>query len=30
MNQEQIDYIVMNSEWNEDKQEWYVPYFTYK
>ena len=30
MSQEQLDYIVMNSEWNEEKQEWYVPYFTYK
>ena len=30
MNQEQIDFIVLNSEWNEEKKEWYVPYFTYK
>lgn len=30
MNQEQIDYIVLNSDWNEEKKEWYVPYFTYK
>ena len=30
MSQDQLDYIVMNSEWNEEKQEWYVPHFTYK
>lgn len=30
MSQEQLDYVVLNSEWNEDKKEWYVPYFTYK
>lgn len=30
MSQDQIDYIVNNSEWNEEKQEWNVPYFTYK
>ena len=30
MSQEQIDYIVLNSEWNEEKKEWNVPYFTYK
>jgi len=30
MNQDQIDYIVNNSEWNEEKKDWTVPYFTYK
>lgn len=30
MSPEQLDYIVMNSEWNEEKKEWHVPYFTYK
>jgi hypothetical protein len=30
MTQEQIDHIVNNSDWNEEKKEWTVPYFTYK
>jgi len=30
MNQEQIDYVVNNSDWSEEKREWTVPYFTYK
>ena len=30
MSQDQLDYIVMNSEWNEEKGEWYVPNFSYK
>lgn len=30
MTPDQIDHIVNNSEWNEEKKEWYVPYFTYK
>ena len=27
---EQIDHIVNNSEWSEERKEWTVPYFTYK
>ena len=30
MSQEQLDYIVLNSEWNEERKEWTVPSFTYK
>lgn len=30
MTQEQIDHVINNSEWNEEKKEWIVPYFTYK
>lgn len=30
MTQEQLDYIVMNSEWNDEKKEWAIPYFSYK
>lgn len=30
MTQEQIDHIVNNSDWNEEKGEWNVPYFAYK
>ena len=30
MTQQQIDYIVNNSDWNEEKKEWNVPYFAYK
>lgn len=30
MSQEQLDYIVLNSQWNEEKKEWTVPSFTYK
>ena len=30
MTQEQLDYVVLNSEWNEDREEWNVPYFTYR
>ena len=30
MTQEQLDYIVNNSEWNEERKDWTVPYFTYK
>lgn len=30
MTPDQIDHIVNNSEWNEEKKEWHVPYFTYK
>ena len=30
MSQDQIDHIVNHSEWNEEKNEWNVPYFTYK
>ena len=30
MSQEQIEYIVLNSEWSEERKEWNVPCFTYK
>ena len=30
MNQDQIDHIVNNSEWNEEKEEWNIPNFTYR
>ena len=30
MNSEQIDMIVNNSEWDEEKREWKVPFFTYR
>jgi hypothetical protein len=30
MTPDQIDHIVNNSEWNEERKEWHVPYFTYK
>lgn len=30
MSQEQLDYIVNNSEWSEEKREWNVPNFSYK
>ena len=30
MNQEQIEHIVNNSEWNEETKEWKVPSFVYK
>ena len=30
MNQDQLDMIVNNSEWNEEKREWNVPNFSYK
>lgn len=30
MNQDQIEYVVSNSQWSEEKREWSVPYFVYK
>ena len=30
MSSDQIDLIVNNSEWNEERKEWAVPFFTYK
>lgn len=30
MSHDQIEYIVNNSEWNEERKEWNVPHFTYK
>lgn len=30
MTQDQIDYIVNNSDWNEEKKQWNIPYFAYK
>ncbi len=30
MSQDQLDMIVNNSEWNQEKREWTVPNFTYK
>jgi hypothetical protein len=30
MTSDQIDHIVNNSEWNEERKEWHVPYFTFK
>ena len=30
MTSDQIDMIVNNSEWDEEKREWKVPYFTYR
>ena len=30
MNQEQLDHIVLNSEWNEERQDWLVPNFNYR
>lgn len=30
MSQDQLDVIVNNSDWNEEKREWTVPNFVYK
>ena len=30
MSQDQLDIIINNSEWNEERREWIVPSFTYK
>lgn len=30
MSSDQLDMIVNNSEWNEEKREWVVPNFVYK
>lgn len=30
MNSEQLDTIINNSDWNEEKREWTVPNFVYK
>lgn len=30
MNQDQLDTIINNSDWNEEKREWIVPNFVYK
>jgi len=30
MSSDQIDMIINNSEWDEEKREWKVPYFTYR
>ncbi len=30
MSQDQLDVIVNNSDWNEEKREWTIPNFVYK
>jgi hypothetical protein len=30
MTKDQIDYIVNNSDWSEEKSEWNIPHFAYK
>ena len=30
MSQDQLDLIINNSDWNEEKREWTVPNFVYK
>ena len=30
MSQDQLDMIINNSDWNEDKREWTIPNFVYK
>ena len=30
MNQDQLDIIVNNSDWDEEKREWAIPNFVYK
>jgi len=30
MSSDQIEMIVNNSEWDEEKREWKVPFFTYR
>lgn len=30
MSNDQLDMIINNSDWNEEKREWTVPNFTYK
>lgn len=30
MSRDQLDMIVNNSEWDEEKREWRVPMFTYR
>ena len=30
MSQDQLDMIVNNSDWNEEKREWTIPSFVYK
>lgn len=30
MGQDQLDLIINNSDWNEEKREWKIPNFVYK
>lgn len=30
MSQDQLDLIINNSDWNEEKREWIVPNFSYR